>query len=243
MNHSVISQLDSSSLTPLYRQLSNIIRSQIESGEYSRDEKIPTEIELSESYGISRITVRKALEELTDEGLLVRKPGKGTFVCIDKSIRTSYPRMPFKEAVERSGRVATTKLLSYSLEVPPKKIANFLKLKEHEEAIIIKRLRLADDIPVHLETLYFPKSFDFLAGEGLGKSINEALLKHNITPCHGTSTISICFATEEEVALFNIENDSPLLYVYNELSDQNHRPVQVSKEIIRSDIYKLVMMT
>lgn len=238
-----VSLLDSASLTPLYRQLSNIIRSQIESGEYSRDEKIPTEIDLSEKYGISRITVRKALEELTDEGLLVRKPGKGTFVCMDNSIRTNYPRMPFKEAVERSGRVAATKLLSYSLEIPPIKVSHFLKLKENENAIIIKRLRLADDIPVHLETLYFPSSFDFLAAEGLGNSINEALRNHNITPCHGTSTISICFATEEEAELFHIENDAPLLYVFNELSDQNHHPVQVSKEIIRSDIYKLIMMT
>ncbi len=242
-NHSSsVITLDSSSLTPLYRQLANIIRKRIESGEYSHDEKIPTETDLGQQYGISRITVRKALEELTDDGLLVRKPGKGTFVSADKSIETNYPFMPFKEAVEHSGMVPTTKLLSYSLEVPPAKVAKFLGLKENETVIVIKRLRFANDTPIHLETLYFIKSLDFLADE-LGGSINETLRKHNINPCHGSSTISICFATEEEAALFNIDNDTPLLYVYNTIKDQNDRPIQVSKEVIRSDIYKLVIIS
>ena len=110
-----------------------------------------------------------------------------------------------------------------------------------EDSIVIKRLRYADSTAVILETDFFPPSFDFLASEPLSTSTNEILNRHNIFPLHGVNTISICYATEEEAQLFGIEVDSPLLYVYSEIKDQNMRPVQVSKQIIRSELYKLVL--
>ena len=234
-------QLDTSSSIPLYRQLANILRDGIESGEYKHDAQIPTETALSQKYGISRITVRKALEELTDEGLLIRKQGKGTFVYTDKSIKTDYPFMLFNDAVQQADYSPSTRLLSYSTEVPSRKISEFFSLKDGEEAIVIRRLRYADSTPIILETDYFLNSFDFLASEPLTTSTNEILNKHNIYPLHGVNTISICYATEEESQLFHIDVDSPLLYVYSEIKDQNMRPIQVSKQIIRSELYKLIL--
>ncbi len=235
------SQLDSNSSIPLYRQLANIIRDGIENGEYTHDSQIPTETVLSQKYGISRITVRKALEELTDEGLLIRKQGKGTFVYVDKSIQTNYPFMLFKDAVQQAGKTPTTRLLSYSQEVPSRRITNFLGLDPQESVIILKRLRLADDMPIILETDFFLSSFDFLASESLTGSTSEVLRSHNILPIHGVNSISICYATEEESTLLNVDTDAPLLYVYSEIRDQNQRPVQVSKQIIRSELYKPVL--
>ena len=234
-------QLDTSSSIPLYRQLANIIGDGINNGEYRHDSQIPTETALSQKYGISRITVRKALEDLTDEGLLVRKQGKGTFVNVDKSITTNYPFMLFNDAVQQADYAPSTRLLSYSMDVPSKKISDFLDLQDGEDSIVIKRLRYADSTAVILETDFFPPSFDFLASEPLSTSTNEILNRHNIFPLHGVNTISICYATEEEAQLFGIEVDSPLLYVYSEIKDQNMRPVQVSKQIIRSELYKLVL--
>lgn len=234
------SVLDFTSSAPLYRQLADIIKKKIESGEYAHDEKIPTEISLSQEYNISRITVRKALEDLADDGLLIKKQGKGTFVNIDKSIQTNYPFMPFNDAVQQSGKSPLTKLLSYSLEVPSSKISKFLEIKENDTVINIRRLRYADDIPIMLENDYYLNSFDFLASEPLNMSTSEMLHKRNIFPIHGRNTVSICFATEEEAALFGIAPETPLLYVYSEIKDQDQRPIQVSKQIIRSDKYKLV---
>lgn len=238
----ISSDLDPSSPTPLYHQLSTIIKGCIDSGEYPHDTQIPTEAVLSQKYGVSRITVRKALEELTDEGLLIRKQGKGTFVYADSIIRNHYPFMPFKDSVEQSGKRASTKLLSYSLEAPNAKIADFLGLAANEQAIVIKRSRMADDTVVVLETDYFLPGFDFLASGPLNNSTSELLIQHNIHPLHGTNTISICYATEEEAALFEMDMDSPLLYVYSEIKDQDMRPIQVSKQIIRSSMYKLVLV-
>ncbi len=235
--------LDNNSPVPLYRQLASIIRDSIECGEYPRDSQIPTETVLSQQYGISRITVRKALEELTDECLLVRKQGKGTFVNIEKSIQTDYPFTPFDDAVKRGGKNPSTKLVSYSLEVPSRRIVNFLGLGNYENVISLKRLRYADSVPLLLESDYFLNSFTFLASASLTSSSNEVLRSHNIFPIHGLNTISICYATEEESHLLNVEVDSPLLYVYSEIKDQNQRPIQVSKQIIRSELYKLVLTT
>ncbi len=234
-------QLDSSSSTPLYRQLADIIRASIESGEFKRDSQIPTETVLSQQYEISRITVRKALEELTDEGLLVRKQGKGTFVYADKSIQANYPFMPFNEAVQQTGQRPSTKLISYSLEIPSHRIADYFGLSDGENVITLKRVRLTDDTPIIFETDYYLNSFDFLASEPLTGSVSEILRNHNILPIHGINSISVCYATVEEASFLKVEVDSPLLYVYSEIRDQNQRAIQVSKQIIRSEFYKLIV--
>lgn len=236
-------QLDNAGPVPLYRQLADIIRKGIEQGEYKHDTQIPTETILSQKYGISRITVRKALEELTDEGLLIRKQGKGTFVYVDKSIQSNYPFMPFNDAVIQAGKTPSTKLLSYSLDPPSKRIVDFLGLHENESTIVIRRLRLADNVPIILETDYYLAEFDFLSAEPLAGSTSEILNKYNIFPLHGMNMISICYATEDESALFRVEIDTPLLYVYSEIKDQDMRPIQVSKQVIRSDMYKLILMS
>lgn len=237
------SQLDPSSSIPLYRQLANIIRESIESGEFRQDMQIPTESILSQQYVVSRITVRKALEELTDEGLLIRRQGKGTFVNTDESVQTNYPFMPFNEAVRQAGKNPGTKLVSYSLESSNRKVAKFLGLEAGSEIIQLKRLRFADSVPISMETDFFPPDFDFLASESLVGSSSEILRSHNILPLHGINTISICYANEEEANLLDVEQDAPLLYVYSEIRDQNQKPIQVSKQIIRSEYYKLIIQS
>ena len=236
-------QLESSRSIPLYLQLANFIRDAIERGEYEHDTQIPTESELIQKYQVSRITVRKALDELTEEGLLVRKQGKGTFVSTNKSIQINYPFMPFDEAVALAGKSPSTRLLSYSTESPSKKTSQFLKISESDFVICIRRARYADNEPVMLETDYYLSSFDFFASEPLSGSTSEILNKHDIYPIHGTNSISICYATDEEAALLNVEQDTPLLYVYSQIQDQNMRPIQVSKQIIRSNLYKLTLQT
>ena len=82
--------LQQNTSVPLYRQLKDKILSDISSGKLAEGEKIPTEIELSELYNISRITVRNAVKELVAEGYLVKKQGKGTFVCLPKIERKLF---------------------------------------------------------------------------------------------------------------------------------------------------------
>lgn len=238
----MLDQLDLGDAVPLYQQLADTIRSRVANGKYERNAQIPTEALLSQEFGVSRITVRKALEELVEDGLLVRRQGKGTFVASEKAIHNQYPFTAFNESCRAAGRIPSTKLLSYSIECPTKKQIKFLNISETDKVIKIRRLRIADEIPVILETDLFLNEFSFLAEEPLTESVDLVLRKRNIFSIHGESTTSICFATAEESELLNIESETPLLYVYSEIKDQNMRPIQISKQIIRSDLYQLVQI-
>lgn len=237
----MIQSLNFNSSVPLYKQLSDIIRDSIEYGEYDRDSQIPTEQELSDKYGVSRITVRKALNDLVEDEILVRRQGKGTFVASRNVIKNSYPFMSFQDSCNAAGQTASTKLIRYSLEKPTKKQNAFFNLSENERVIQIIRLRSANQIPVILETDYFPESFDFLMKEPLNESTGTILGRHHIFATHGESTIKICEPTPEERSYFNASLDAPLLYVYSTIYDQNHNPIEISKQLIRSDLYHLIL--
>lgn len=224
---------------PMYRQLSNIIRNNVASGLYEANHRIPTEMELSTKYDVSRVTVRKALEELVEEGILIRKQGKGTFVAEKKTTNANYPHTSFADACLLSGKKPTTRLLSYSMEMPTKSIAEFLGIEPSEMIIKIRRLRIADNEPVILETDYFPGNYSFLADESLTESTALILNRHNIYPVHGETVTTICYATEEESALLHVEQEQPLLYIRAEIRNEDMTPVQVSKQVIHAELYRL----
>lgn len=234
-------QLESTNAVPLYRQLSKLIRTSVECGEYPKGSQIPTESALSEKYGVSRITVRKALDELTEEGLLSRKQGKGTFVSSTVSVNTNYPFMSFDESCRQAGKVPLSVLLSYSMEHASRKTAAFFGIEENAMVIKICRLRSADNEPVILETDYFPASFDFLSSEPLNESTNLILNKHNIFPTHGEAVISIKQADASEAELLKVAEDTSLLYIYSEISDQNDVHISISKQLILSELYSVTL--
>ena len=103
--------LDANNTIPLYLQMKELIKSAILSREYKNGEQLPTEPELGEKYGVSRITVRKAVEELCREGFLVKKQGKGTFVKQRKIQRKMEHLLSFTQACESNGMVPSSSLL------------------------------------------------------------------------------------------------------------------------------------
>lgn len=232
-------KLKENSGLPMYRQLSNIIRTNVENGVYEANQKIPTEMELSKKYNVSRVTVRKALEELVEDGILLRKQGKGTFISEKKTTNVNYPQTSFADACLLSGKKPTTRLLSYSMEIPTKKIADFFGIEQTEMVIKIRRIRMADGEPIILEVDYFPESFAFLADEALTDSIALILNRNNIYPIHGETVTTICYASEEESRVLNVDIEQPLLYIRGEIRNEDMSPVQVSKQIIRTDLYRL----
>lgn len=224
---------------PMYRQLSNIIRTNVENGVYEANQKIPTEMELGKKYNVSRVTVRKALEELVEDGILLRKQGKGTFISEKKTTNVNYPQTSFADACLLSGKKPTTRLLSYSMEIPTKKIAEFFGIEQTEMVIKIRRIRMADGEPIILEIDYFPESYSFLADEALTDSVALILNRNNIYPIHGETVTTICYASEEESKVLNVDVEQPLLYIRGEIRNEDMSPVQVSKQIIRTDLYRL----
>ena len=147
-NHALIT--DSSS--PLYKQLITRLRSDIAAGVYPVHSRIPTEQELCSTYQVSRVTVRKALLELTQEGLLKRHQGKGTFVSIPRIRRDLRDINSFNDTCRMMRCTPSTQLLHASVIAATQDDRTELLLENDARQVIeIVRLRLADNIPVMLE--------------------------------------------------------------------------------------------
>ena len=134
--------LDSRQDRPLYRQLTDELRRQI--AQRKPGERIASEPELAMSLGVSRFTVAKAVETLVEEGLVVRRQGKGTFVTVPPLQRTPIHMRSFTESVEAAGHKASSQLLSFG----PMPWREGLPYAQGEALIGLERLRLVDSIPM-----------------------------------------------------------------------------------------------
>lgn len=239
----MIDKLDPNSNIPLYQQLVKAIKDAIANGEFKLNDKIPTELELSKKFGVSRITVRAAIDELVEEGILLKRQGKGTFVISSPSdklvTRSPVEFMSFTRSCELAGRIPSTKLLRIEIEpaVPPQ--SQFLTLSESSNVIKITRVRYADGLPVILETNYFLTDYSFLLNENLEQSLYAVLQQHDIYPMRGLKKISICYANKNEVNYLDVENNSALLLIKDYVYDQYDRPLHYCKQVARSDRYDM----
>lgn len=146
--------LDENSPFSLYYQLKNIIIEKIKTKEWPLNTKIPTERELCEIYNVSRITVRKALNELEQEGYLHRKQGKGTYVKGQTYVQRLSSFYSFSEEIRKMGSVPSAQLLSYEVIDAGSEISQKLGIKPEDQVLAIRRLRLADNEPFAIETSY-----------------------------------------------------------------------------------------
>ncbi|HEX2928043.1 MAG TPA: GntR family transcriptional regulator [Ruminiclostridium sp.] len=148
--------IDKKSPVPAYYQLKTILMEKIKTGEYPAGSLIPSERELSENLGISRMTVRQAINSLAAERLLVREKGKGTFVNELKFEQRNI--MSFSETVKKQGMVPVTRVLELTQETECFDVKGMLGLDTNQKLFRIRRLRLADETPIAIEEVFVPES-------------------------------------------------------------------------------------
>lgn len=233
-----MSEVTRMSAVPLYLQIAEDIEEKANNEEYKVNTKIPTEKELSEKYHVSRITIRKALEILTDKGILVRKQRVGTFISGEKISRSLNTFSGFTQSCELNGNKPSTILLSAELaKAMPSDIKN-LNLKEDDKIIRIKRLRYCNDIPVIVEEDHFPQRYAYLLADDLTGSLNNLLYEHNIMLSSGAKRIGVCYATREEAKHLGVKENDALILSRDVIYDSNSEPVFSSKEVINADQYE-----
>lgn len=147
--------LDENSFIPLYYQLAEELRENIESGEWTPHSLIPSETEFCEKYTVSRGTVRQALSQLVQEGLLYRKQGKGTFVAEPKTAQQLNRFHSFAQDIRGRGLKPYSQVLQNVKLVPKSSIKDILGLKEGEVVFKIVGLKMANKEPLILEISYF----------------------------------------------------------------------------------------
>ena len=222
---------------PLFVQLASELRKQIQQGLLKENEQILTEKELSAKYNVSRITVRKAIEILSDEDLLTSKQGMGTFVTGKRLVRSLNTLMSFSQNCIQNGQKPGTKFLSAHIVDAMPNDLKYLHLQEGDKVIRIFRLRYCDDVPVMLEENHFSRKFAFLLSGDLTQPLFSTLSAHNIILKTGTKKIGICYATEDEAEKLGVKENEALIFMRDTCSDAEGNPVYYGKNIINADRY------
>lgn len=227
--------IDKNSPIPVYYQLKEIIKEKITNGTWQVGQCIASERELTEAYGVSRMTVRQALGELVQEGLLVREKGKGTFVCEPKVKQEDM--MSFSDIIKKAGRSLITKVLAFEVINTPDELADTFNV---EKIYKINRLRLVDEEAVANEVVYIPCEYcGFVTKEDLEGSLFKLLEEKGYVIESTESALAAVIMDEELKNLFNVDKQVPLLKSHNAALNSEGEIIYVEDAIYRSDKYVL----
>ena len=227
--------LQSESSSPLYHQLMQRLAEDIERGKYTVGSRIPPEHELEALYKVSRVTVRRALAELTAEGLLEKKQGKGTFVSTPRISQDLKSIHSFHDACKQNGFQGGTIVIHVKEEAADSADLEELELKSGSKIVETLRVRTADGTPVVLEKNHFSMAYSYLENENLSGSLYNVLRDYGIEPRQASHDISMTFATEEQAKLLGIEKGAPLMRLHEVVYDQKGRPLHNSIQLIRGE--------
>lgn len=227
--------LEKKSQNPLYQQLMRRLKNDVVAGVYPAGGRIPSEQVLCDTYGVSRVTVRKAMLDLVQEGLLVRRQGKGTFVADERLQRDLQHITSFTDACAATGRVASTRVVELRREPARPEDIERLGAKEGDHILELCRLRLCDDEPVMLEFNRFPTTNTFVEQESLTGSLYDLMRAHGLIPSRATHDISLGHATPAVSRQLATAPGEALLLLDETVYDQQDRPLHTSRQWIRGD--------
>lgn len=238
--------LDKNSAIPLYHQIKEDIIMKINNNEYQLNEKLPAENELISSYGVSRTTVRKAVELLVNEGYLKVKRGVGTFIEKPTLNLWNLEKLRgFDEEVNRRGLHGKTEVLNIQKINSNKKLKSIFG-NSYKEYYKLDRLRYIEDEPSILVTTYLPKDiapdldkFDF-AALSLFNVLKE---NYHIKIDYATRTFEAINASEEIAKMLHIEKNSAIQLVDTVTYDDKNTPIEYSISRDRGDItrFKVIL--
>lgn len=200
---------------------------------------LPTDKDLCDLFGVSRMTARQAVSRLAEAGLVVRAPGKGTFVAQPRLQRELELLLSFTRVMERQGRIASSRLLDRTTEPAPPDVAAKLDIAEGTPLLRIRRLRLADGEPLAVELVHLPEErFHWLQAVDLEHhSLHAALEARDIFPSQGRGTLTAETAGREESHLLGLPPGAPLLVERLVLLDQHGTPIQAGETRYASQKY------
>lgn len=229
-------KLNHNSFIPLYYQLKEIILEKIESGEWPEECMIPSENALQETYGVSRATVRRTIELLSNEGFFEKKRGKGTMVK-KPMIEEKLPVLKsFTE--EMAGMNATKRVMSAEYIDPPPKIKEVLALFPDEQVLYLKRLMIVDGSPLGILHSYIPARYKLSLEEDYSKSLYKIFEDYGILLKEADQSIEAFMSTKEEVLLLGLNSSFPTLVIKRIAYSIDGDPVEYVKGVYHGDRYR-----
>lgn len=233
-------KLNKSASTPLYVQLKNELQEKIEQ-DMSVGDLLLTETEIEKMYQVSRMTVRKAIEELVNEGIVNKQQGKGTFVSQTKTTQGLGRIFSWSEEMKIQHKESKTISTEISIVPPSKKIRAALQLDKNEQVVCIRRVREIDGEPVaiminYLRAKYVPGLIETgLRSDSLYYDLEKI---YNISLVHADEIITARLSNPIESALLVIPEDSAVLHVRRTSYMKGNIPIEVVDMVARGDRYQ-----
>lgn len=199
---------------PKYLIVKNDMISHIENGRYKEDTKIPSERELMEMYDVSRITVRRSLDELSNAGYLYRVHGKGTYVKGDRHTQNLFSLVSCTEDIKSMGMVPSRLVIKKSIITASTRKRTKLNLNVNDQVFNLARIYYADDEPINYTDTYLPhKFFDGIEINDFSKNSLYKVLENDYGVVITTATRAVeAVSSNEEVSKYlNIPLGTPLI--------------------------------
>lgn len=229
--------LDRSGPIPLYYQVAKRMRDAIENGELEPGARIENEVTLAGRLGISRPTIRRAIQELVDQGLLVRRRGVGTQVVRGRLTR-SVELTSLYDDLAASNRSPTTTVLLREAIVPSSEVLEALSLPSGTEVLHLRRLRFTDGVPLAVLENFLPPEFLTLSTESFEEhGLYQLMRARGITMRVARQTIGARASTKEEAELLGLTPLAPVLTMSRTVFDQSGHAVEFGDHSYRPDLY------
>lgn len=237
-------QLNEESDTPLYQQIYGLIRKSILSGEVASKSRLPAEQVLIERLGVSRITVKRAFDELALAGLVRRHRGKGTIVAYDATaavVKGSFDNLI--DGLKRMGLETEVELLSSEMMNADSCIAESLGLVPGDSVQQIVRLRRLDGEPFSYLITFVPEDVaaEFSKHDLATQNLLELLEKSGHSPVSADQTIMAASAAPDVASALGLNTGAPILRIHRIMRDRNGRSVQDVTAHYRADRFHYQM--
>lgn len=223
---------------PRYVQIEQALRLRL--AEMAPGAALPSDADLCEEFGVSRMTARQAVQQLVNDGLVHRAAGRGTFVAEAGAHRQATNLITFSSEMRRQGRVSSSRLLEGGMRPATAAQARALALVRGTRIVLLKRLRLADDEPIAIEHVCLRSDVSAVLDADLSTgSLHRALVGLGAIPTSGRATIGAEAASRDEARVLGVRTGEPLLVERRTIVDQFGAPLEFTTSRYAGDRYSL----
>lgn len=231
--------VDRSSPVPLYFQVSRQLEDAIHSGAVSPGSRLQNEIALADRCGLSRPTVRRAIQELVNKGLLVRQRGVGTMVVDNPQVKRQVKLTSLFDDLAKSGQDPATDVLAHEVVLAEDDVAQHLSVSAGDEVVCLERVRYASGEPLAImhNWLPVPLAGDLTSDELRVCGLYELLRGKGVSMRLASQRMGARVATGDEATILGLRPGAPLLTMERTTYDDMGRAVELGRHVYRADTY------
>lgn len=227
---------------PLYHQLAHQLKGAVADGTLAKGTFLGNEMVLAERWNVSRPTVRRAIQELVDDGLLVRRRGVGTQVVNDQ-VRRPFTLTSLYEDLVADGRTPSTRVIVVDRVPAPPAVADALGVPDTTALVHIARLRSTGDKPLAVMNNWLASDVadDITADDLADRGLYSLLRERGVRPHYAVQRLGAKAADPDEAVLLGIAPGAPLVTMWRAMQDDTGRPVEVGDHVYDAQHYTVEM--